>query len=149
MTRDELTLEDLIAPYRILEGGRDSPPGQRHAHVAALVVDDPDLLAVVAAWSTTEIKWKMSRRAMPASEKISARWRWIWLGVEWDVADIAEASGVGLEVARAKVLQASALRIIYPDGSVNVWAKAAMAAMITSGGRRTGGKRQRAGKAKA
>ncbi len=145
MTADE-RLDELLASFRVMEGDMNSHPGQRHAHVAALVVEDPDLRAVVAAWSTADVSWTESRRAVPPLEKVSARWRWIWLGVKWDVPEIAAAAGLGLEVARAKVAQAATLRIIYPDGSLNVWAKAAMAAMITAGTRRPPrGKRERTG----
>lgn len=134
-----MSFAELLAPYRALEGDRTSPPGQRHAHVATMIVRDEDLQAVVVAWSTLPVKWRQPRCRMP--EGIHQRWAWFWKGVRYDETDLAAVAGIGLAVLGAKVAQARALRLIYPDGTINVWAKAIVEQQALQG--RNRGQRQR------
>lgn len=141
----EIPFDEMLLPYRQAEGTADSGPSDRRAYVATMMVDDPDLRKVVVAWTSCGSTWKRPRCRLPSANTLAAfekRWRWLWRGTRYDLVRLSEISGVQLGLVASKVQQASALRLIYPDGSIGTWAAGVIEQRIV-GGRRSRGQRQR------
>jgi hypothetical protein len=117
---------DLIAAFQAAE--------QNEA--AAVLLDDKDgfdapALRVLAAWGTRSHRWTSPPRRCPDNGRATpAAYAWLVSGLEVDYHAVAEAAGVSLAVARAKVRVLLGNRLVYPDGSLARIARATLQASI-------------------
>ena len=81
------------------------------------LVNDPLLRNFVVAWSMSEVVFMRPVGDVPDDE--SARWNWLWEGVEFARREIANALKIDQSKLGRLVQRASAFRLIYPDGTVN------------------------------
>ena len=85
-----------------------------------LFLIDQDAIRLAAAWR--RLKKERSAPATPPPAEDSARWNWLWAQVSFSVEDWAGLANVPLPVVRrlARVLIDN--RVIYPDGTLNLFA---------------------------
>ena len=103
-------LKNLLAPYRKDESDIGT----------AAIVGNDDAIAVLSAWTSITTRWSRPTREhgkRPADA--DDRWRWIWLGVDFDIEGLARASQLSEAAAYYQLRSLVQLRLVYPDGSVS------------------------------
>ena len=60
----------------------------------------------------------------------TARWEWLWKNVDFDMTMFATVAGVKAQDASSLFFRLKGLRLIYPDGTINVLAKQYLQAQI-------------------
>lgn len=101
------------------------------------LVDDASLRNGVVAWKSVVIKNKKASDC-PYKDDTS-RWNWMWSQVEYDAAYFGVVAGVKVQEGRNLLDRLIGLRLIYPDGTVNVYAKQYLQALIMA---KIGGKKK-------
>lgn len=101
---------------------------------------DADTMRVLAAWEKTRHTWTRPRKRCPGSEANVDTWEWLTSGWEPDITAIADAASVSYAMARTAIAVLVGNRLIYPDGTMNEFARnslrAHMAKRIAGKGRR-------------
>ena len=98
--------------------------GSENKEVAALVLRDRPLQAVIACWP-------MVRRSVaPGDFAEGAAVEDLWAAVAFDEREVVELSGCPAGLALAALRRARGNRLIYPDGSVHSIARVVLQRMI-------------------
>lgn len=91
--------------------------------VAALVLGDRPLQAVIACWP-------MVGRQVPVAVAPDLDLSALWRLVAFDEREVVELSGVSAGLALAAFRRARGNRLVYPDGSINQTAKVVLQSII-------------------
>ena len=85
-----------------------------------LVADNPDLVKIVIAWASLDVK-RADRLTRLPGESESEIWEWLWQNTKYLLSELKEKIGVSFsELAlENKLKPLIGNRIIYPDGTVN------------------------------
>lgn len=105
--------KDVLAAFKSLE--------KEDFHLASSLVGDVDLQKMVTAFSavgSTLVRQLYFDRESSESDL----WAFLWRSAEYSFPAIEQASGLG-DKARATFNRAKALRLIYPDGTINAYAR--------------------------
>ena len=88
--------------------------------VVLLLADNPDLVKIVVAWTSLDVKCADKITASPG-ESESESWKWLWDNTTYRLSELKEKIGTYLsEIAlENKMKPLIGNRIIYPDGTVN------------------------------
>lgn len=88
--------------------------------VVLLLVEKPDLIKIVVAWTSLDIKQENGFSVVPGDSESEA-WEWLWENVTYSLRELKDKIGVSLSerVLERKVKFLIGNRIIYPDGTVN------------------------------
>lgn len=91
---------------------------------ALMVVQDKDLQRVLAVWPM------VPRKLLADPLMASKDWRGLWGCVEVDEEALMQMCGLPMGRAPLAFTRAKALRLIYPDGSLHAYGKAALLKLI-------------------
>jgi hypothetical protein len=85
-----------------------------------LVADNPDLVKIVVAWASLDVK-RADRLTRLPGESEREIWEWLWQNTTYSLKELKEKIGTSLsEIAlENKMRPLIGNRIIYPDGTVN------------------------------
>jgi hypothetical protein len=99
------------------------------------LVDDSVLRNALVAWKSVTIKNKPAEDCKFKDD--TSRWNWLWSRVEYDPAKFGVVAGCKAQEAANLLERLIGLRLIYPDGTVNNYAKQYIQSIIMAklGGR--------------
>jgi hypothetical protein len=85
-----------------------------------LVADNPELIKIVVAWTSLDVKHTDKLTGLPGNSESEA-WEWLWQNSNYHLSELKEKIGTSLsEIALGnKMRPLIGNRIIYPDGMVN------------------------------
>ena len=85
-----------------------------------LITDNPDLIKIVVAWVSLDVKRAEKLTRLPGESK-SEIWEWLWQNTKYRLSELKEKIGVSFSelVLENKLKPLVGNRIIYPDGTVN------------------------------
>ena len=88
--------------------------------VVLLLADNPDLIKIVVAWTSLDVKYTDKLTGLPGNSESEA-WEWLWQNTNYRLSELKEKIGTSLsEIALGnKMKPLIGNRIIYPDGTVN------------------------------
>jgi hypothetical protein len=88
--------------------------------VVLLLAEKPDLVKIVIAWTSLDIKRGNGLIELPGDSESEA-WEWLWENTTYSLKELKERIGTSFsEVAlESKMKPLIGNRIIYPDGTVN------------------------------
>ncbi|QZA80839.1 hypothetical protein [Deefgea piscis] len=105
-----MSISAIAAEFRIREA--------RDIEATLLMLEDRGLQKLIAVWPNVEINI--------VNEPEDKEWKSLWACVAYSEADIADLTGLDLGPIKVLLRRAIALHLIYPDGSVHVFAKTAL-----------------------
>jgi len=92
------------------------------------LLNEPSLCNALVAWRSVSIRYKKASECPALDEP--GRWEWLWDQVEFDVGSFGVVAGCpGGEVANL-LNRLKGLRLIYPDGTLNSYAKQYLSQLI-------------------
>ena len=88
--------------------------------VVLLLADNPDLVKIVVAWTSLDIK-RADKLSGLSSESESGAWEWLWHNTNYRLGELKEKIGTSFSELSLenKLKPLIGNRIIYPDGTVN------------------------------
>ena len=88
--------------------------------VVLLLADNPDLVKIVVAWTSLDIK-RADKLSGLSSESESGAWEWLWHNTNYRLGELKEKIGISFSELSLenKLKPLIGNRIIYPDGTVN------------------------------
>jgi len=88
--------------------------------VVLLLADNPDLVKIVVAWTSLDVRRASKLTGLPSGSESEA-WEWLWENTTYSLKELKEKTGTSLsEIAlENKMKPLIGNRIIYPDGTVN------------------------------
>ena len=103
------------------------------------LTEDADLRNALVAWKSVKIEFKPMADCHETSDV--AKWKWLWGQISYDQSGFMAVSGLKGQEVGAVVTRLIGLRLIYPDGSINNFARDYLQALIMA--KLTGGKKGR------
>lgn len=82
----------------------------------ATVVDSPEAIKVIQAWTATRKTWKKSAGKAPATTELL--WAWLWRGVKFDREALAEQARIAVDQSHYVLRALVAAKLVYPDGTI-------------------------------
>jgi hypothetical protein len=101
------------------------------------LVEDAALRNGLVAWKSVVIRYKEATDCTFKDE--TSQWNWLWSQVEYDAAYFGVVAGVKTQEAQSLLNRLMGLRLIYPDGSINHYAKQYLQSIIMA---KLGGKKK-------
>jgi len=92
------------------------------------LIEDQSLRNGLVAWKSVTIRFKEASDCTYKDE--TSKWNWMWQQIEYDSDTFAAVSGSKPQNAQALIIRLIGLRLIYPDGTVNILARKYLQAMI-------------------
>jgi len=92
------------------------------------LMEDQTLRNGLVAWKSVSIKYKPAEECSFQDE--TSRWNWLWTQIEYDSNTFAAVSGTKAQNVQTLITRLIGLRLIYPDGTVNMLARKYLQAMI-------------------
>ena len=85
-----------------------------------LVADNPDLIKIIVAWTSLDIKHADKLAELPGDSEREV-WDWLWENTLFSLAELKDKAGIPLAdwVVEKKMKPLIGNRIIYPDGTMN------------------------------
>ena len=92
--------------------------------VVLLLADNPDLVKIVVAWTSLDVK-RADKLTGLRSESESEAWEWLWGNTRYSRSELKEKIGISFSESSLenKLKPLIGNRIIYPDGTVNSFEK--------------------------
>jgi hypothetical protein len=112
--------------------------GDEHPENIVPLIEDSTLRNGVVAWKSVAIKNKPLEECSFKDD--ASQWNWLWSRVEYDHKNFGIVAGVKAQDASSLLIRLIGLRLIYPDGSVNIYAKQYLQSIIMA--RLGGGKKK-------
>lgn len=94
------------------------------------IMEDDTLINGLIAWKSVQIKYK-ELEDCPHVDDVG-KWDWLWQRVEFDISSFGTVAGVRMQDAGNLFTRLKGLKLIYPDGTINVLAKQYLQAQIMS-----------------
>ena len=92
------------------------------------IMEDDSLINGLIAWKSVQIKYK-ELSDCPYTDDVE-KWEWLWQRAEFDLAHFGTVAGVKTQEAGNLFIRLKGLKLIYPDGTINVLAKQYLQAQI-------------------
>jgi hypothetical protein len=92
------------------------------------LTEDASLRNGVVAWKSVSICFKESQECSCDNE--TSRWNWLWAQIEYDTTQFGKIAGVKTQDVSTLLTRLIGLRLIYPDGSINNFAKQYLQSII-------------------
>jgi len=88
--------------------------------VVLLLADNPDLVKIVVAWTSLEVK-RADKLTALSGESESEAWEWLWQNTKYPLSELKGKIGISFSELSLenKLKPLIGNRIIYPDGTVN------------------------------
>lgn len=110
-----MTFDEVLA---VLREGLEADVAE--AAESVLFLQDPAACRMAASWKRLP---RVIAECGPPPEGTDDRWAWLWDQVQYDIADWARLAAVPVPEARAAAHVLAANRVVYPDGSMNRFAR--------------------------
>jgi len=85
------------------------------------IVDDPDAVKLLCAWSNFPMRWECPEGEPPKRQ--SDLWEWLWSGVNVRILDLADRASLCMDATEAKFRQLMAAHLIYPNSTISPLAR--------------------------
>lgn len=82
----------------------------------ATVVDSPEAIKVIQAWTATRKTWKKAAGKAPVA--LELLWSWLWRGVKFDREALAEQARIAVDQSHYVLRALVAAKLVYPDGTI-------------------------------
>jgi len=92
------------------------------------LIEDERLRNAVVAWKSVTIERTGKANCEDAGEV--ARWNWLWTQVKYDQETFGTVAGLKPQDVKPVMTRLIGLRMIYPDGNINDFAKQYLKAII-------------------
>ena len=92
------------------------------------LLEDTSLCNALMAWKSVRVTYKTPHDCEEDIELL--KWEWLWSQVEVDQGDFGVVAGCKGQVAPGMIARLRGLRLIYPDGSINNFAKQYLSSLI-------------------
>jgi hypothetical protein len=92
------------------------------------LLSEPPLCNALVAWRSVSIRYKKASECPVADDP--GKWDWLWDQVEFDVGSFGVVAGCPSAEVANMLNRLKGLRLIYPDGSINEYAKQFLASQI-------------------
>ena len=92
------------------------------------IMDDEILINGLIAWKSVKVTFKPLSDC-PYTDEVG-KWEWLWDNVEFDMSRFGAVAGVKVQDAGNLFTRLKGLRLIYPDGTINILAKQYLQAQI-------------------
>jgi hypothetical protein len=112
------TWEEVLAEFK----GDEAPES-----IVPLIEDDR-LRNAVVAWRSVTVE-KIEQDKCEATGEV-ARWNWLWTQVKYDQETFGTVAGLKPQDVKPVMTRLIGLRMIYPDGAINNFAKQYLQAII-------------------
>jgi hypothetical protein len=88
--------------------------------VVLLLADNPDLVKIVVAWTSLDVKRADKLTGLHGKSESEA-WEWLWQNTNYLLSELKEKIGISFSELslKNKLKPLIGNRIIYPDGTVN------------------------------
>ena len=93
-------------------------------------IDDKELRHGLVAWQSMIVEYDPDKLCPHADAK--HQWQWLWENVRFDMSEFAVVANVRDYDAKALFERLKALRLIYPDGTLNSIARGYMRRFVQS-----------------
>ena len=103
------------------------------------LIEDVQLRNALVAWKGVVIRYNKSTNTPPPDEP--SKWNWLWEQIEFDKTTFGVVAGLKAQDVGGILTRMIGLRLIYPDGTVNTFARQYLRSMIL----KQLGKNQKAG----
>jgi len=110
---------DILAEFKNDEDAENLVP----------LMEDASLRNGMVAWKSVMIKYKNAGAQCPYKDETS-KWNWLWKQIEYDQSTFASVAGIKAQDVSSLLTRLMGLRLIYPDGSVNMLGRKYLQAMI-------------------
>lgn len=94
------------------------------------IMEDDTLVNGLIAWKSVKTTYK-ALSDCPHSDEVG-RWEWMWEQVDFDMSRFGAVAGVKAQDTANLFQRLKGLRLIYPDGTINILAKQYLQAIILS-----------------
>lgn len=85
------------------------------------LIGDRKLVRAVLAWKAVIINYKTDDDYCESKDD-NRRWEWLWSRIEFDKSKFQAVSGLKVQEAEQFFEQIRGLKLIYPDGSIDLYA---------------------------
>ena len=85
------------------------------------LLNDAQLCDALVAWKSVSVKFKPQEDCRVDSEQ--EMWSWLWERIEFDMTKFGVVAGCKTQEAGSLVHRLIGLRLIYPDATINNYAK--------------------------
>jgi hypothetical protein len=92
------------------------------------IMEDETLVNGLIAWKSVKINYKTLLDCPHKDE--AGQWEWLWEQVEFNSSQFGAVAGVKMQDTGNLLTRLKGLRLIYPDGTINVLAKQYLQAQI-------------------
>ena len=92
------------------------------------LAEDAGLRNALLAWKSVAVSFKDSQEC--PHEDDATRWKWLWEQVTYDQASFASVAGCKPQDAGPLLTRLIGLRLVYPDGSINGFARNLLQSII-------------------
>lgn len=89
-----------------------------------VVCENRRALKVLAAWSSTVVHLRNAPRKLPEDD--NAAWEKLWQAATVSYDNLATMTALSEEAVKEEIDRLRLLRLVYPDGTINKWAKDAV-----------------------
>ena len=101
------------------------------------LVEDSALRNGLVAWKSVVIRNKPAEECPYKDE--TSKWNWMWTQIEYDPGYFGVVAGVKIQEGKSLLDRLMGLRLIYPDGTINQYAKQYLQSIILA---KVGGKKK-------
>jgi hypothetical protein len=115
---DMASLGEVLAEFKKSEAPENIFP----------LLDDVALCNALIAWKSVRVVNKKSQDCGETDDL--SKWEWMWQQVEVNVSEFGVVAGCRGQDAAALLTRLRGLRLIYPDGSINNFAKQYLGQLI-------------------
>jgi len=95
------------------------------------LLNDVPLCNALVAWKSVSITYKPMIECDFESEQ--EKWMWLWSRVEFDISKFGIVAGCKAQEASGLVQRLIGLRLIYPDATINAYARQLLSQKIMAG----------------
>jgi len=92
------------------------------------LIEGSSLRSGLVAWKSVAITNKASEDC-PHKDDVS-KWNWLWTCVSYDTGGFGIVAGVRVQDANILLHRLIGLRLVYPDGTINTYAKQYLQSII-------------------
>jgi hypothetical protein len=100
------------------------------AEMVMPMLDDNILRNAVVSWQSVEIKPKDATDEPCPYTEGKAQWNWMWTRIQYDQRSFGIVAGIAEHKVNDVLTRLMGLRLIYPDGTINSFAKNYLRSMV-------------------
>jgi hypothetical protein len=108
-----MTFGEVLAHFKKSEG----------PEVVVSLIEDPLLRKALIAWQAVKIEFVTPIGDCSDEQDEVSKWEWLWSRVKFDQARFGVVAGLKGQEVEPVLTRMKGLRLIYPDGSINMLAQ--------------------------